>query len=376
VDEGRLLERLVRQYSPSGSEGPAVREFAALASGLGYRTTIDAAGNGIAELGRGHPELLFLGHIDTVEGERPVRWARDRLHGRGVVDAKGALAAALLAGPESHRSGTLRIVAAVGEETDSRGARHLLRGHPPDAVIAGEPSGWDGVTVGYKGDLRLTADFARTRRHYSSPFPTAGDEAVAWAAAVHGWARARAKESLYRSVTAKVIALETGSPGDAESARVTVDVRLPPGLSAAEALSTLPKEPGPPRLRVSVRIDPCEPGPQNPVALALLSAIRAEGARPTIWRKAGTSDLNLALSAWSIPGAAYGPGDARLDHTARESLSRGELRRATGVLRRAIASLTDGSTGSATPRAPAADLARTPPTGARAPPREARRGGS
>jgi LysW-gamma-L-lysine carboxypeptidase len=354
VDEGELLERLVRQYSPSGAEGRAVAEFVRMGRTLGYRTAVDAVGNGIASVGRGRPEILFLGHIDTVEGERPVRWTRDRLHGRGVVDAKGAIAAALIAGAGFPGPGTFRVAAAVGEETDSRGARHLLRGRRPDAVIAGEPSGWDGVTVGYKGVLRATAVFARRRRHYSSPFPTAADEAVAWAASAQRWARERSGESLFRSLTAKVVELHTGPSGDAETARVSVDVRLPPGVSGDEALRALSTIPGAPRLRTSVQIEACEPGPQDPVARSLVAAIRAEGGRPTIWRKSGTSDLNLALRAWHVPGAAYGPGDSRLDHTARESLTRRELRQSAAVLRRAVESLTATLAVAVTPRRPAA----------------------
>jgi [amino group carrier protein]-lysine/ornithine hydrolase len=336
MDDGRLLERLASKYSPSGNEAGAVRVFVTLARRLGYRARIDSAGNGIALRGRGRPELLFLGHIDTVEGERPVRRRRGRIHGRGVVDAKGAIASALLAGRAFHGPGTLRIVAAVGEETDSRGTRHLLRGRRPDGVIAGEPSGWDGVTIGYKGLLRLEATFRGRRRHYSAPSPTAADVAIDWVVAVRAWIADRRRESSFRSPTAKVIGWSTGPGGDAEAASVTLDLRLPPGLSVRELRERLPREPGHPTIRELVRVEPVELAGVNPVAAALVSGIRAGGARPTLWRKGGTSDLNLAVRGWRIPGAAYGPGDSRLDHTARESLSVAELHRSAAVLRLAF----------------------------------------
>lgn len=339
MDEGELLDRLVRCYSPSGREEAAVRAFLAGARSLGCTAGVDAAGNGVARVGRGRPETLFLGHIDTVEGERPVRWRGGRLHGRGVVDAKGALAAALVAATRHRGPGTVRVVAAVGEETDSRGARHLLRGRRPDAVIAGEPSGWDGVTVGYKGDLRLSRTFRGERRHYSAPYRTAADRAVAWCAAVRAWADARTTDSLFRSVTAKVIAFATGPAGDAESARVTIDLRLPPELTAAVALRSLPADDVDGSPTVEVAIDPCDAGSQTPVARALIAGVRAAGGRPTIYRKAGTSDLNLVTAAWKVPGAAYGPGDPRLDHTPREALDRAELRRSVDVLTTAFATL-------------------------------------
>ena len=349
VEGGAVLERLLARYSPSGREGAAVREFGRVARGLGYRARVDRVGNGIAEVGRGRPVVLFLGHIDTVEGDRPVRRSRGRVHGRGAVDAKGPLVAALLAGQGWSGPGTFRVVAAVREETDSGGARHLLRGTRPDAVIAGEPSGWDGVTIGYKGDLRVEATFVRPRTHWSSPFPTATDLAIAWLGRLEARVREGAGESPFRSLTAKTVGFSSDPGGDPEVARVTVDLRLPPGRTTAEVLQGLPREPGRPRLRVLVRVEPAEFPRTDPVVGALERAIRAQGGRPTLWRRAGTSDLNVVAPAWKLPGAAYGPGDSRLDHTDREALPLADLDRAVGVLRRAVEELARGAARPPTP---------------------------
>ena len=334
-----MLSRLVARYSPSGRERRAVREFRSLARELGYATSVDRAGNGFARRGRGRPRILFLGHIDTVEGRRPVRRRRGRVYGRGSVDAKGAIAAALAAGRSFPGPGELTIVAAVGEEVDSRGARHLLARRAPDRVIVGEPSGWDGVTIGYKGELQLIATFRGRRTHYSSPTPTTTDLALEWTAAVRGLASARHTESLFASLTANTVSLETRRVGDSETVRVVVDFRLPPGLTTAEVLRLLPEEPGRPKIAVRIRAEPVEVGRANPVVLALADGIRSLGARPTLWRKSGTSDLNVVVPAWKVPAAAYGPGDARLDHTARESLATAELHRSVEVLERAFAHL-------------------------------------
>jgi [amino group carrier protein]-lysine/ornithine hydrolase len=342
MDEATLLRRLVARYSPSGEEQGAVREFVRLARGLGYRARVDRVGNGIALAGRGRPRVLFLGHIDTVEGRRPVSIRRGRVRGRGTVDAKGALAAALLAGRGFAGPGELQVVAAVGEETDSRGARHLARGARPDAVIAGEPSGWDGVTIGYRGDVRFEATFRRPRRHWSSPYPTATDAAIDWLERLRAAARSRTGESPFRSMTVKAVGFASEPGADPEVARLTVDCRLPPGLSTAELLELLPNGPGRPRLRFLVRVEPTELPRTDPVVVALVEAIREVGGRPTLWRRTGTSDLNVVADAWGVGGAAYGPGDARLDHTDREALSVAELRRAARVLRRAFERLARG----------------------------------
>lgn len=354
MDDPAVLERLLARYSPSGQEAAAVAEFVRLAGELGYRSRTDRAGNGIAEVGRGRPTILFLGHIDTVEGRRPVVRRRGRLYGRGAVDAKGALAAALLAGRGFRGPGTFRIVAAVGEETDSRGARHLVRGPGPDAVIAGEPSRWDGVTIGYKGDLRLEATFARPRTHWSSPFPTATDAAIEWVEGVRRLARTTPEASPFRSLTVKVVGFSSDPAADPELARATLDIRVPPGRSTAEVLESLPSGPLRPRLNVLVRIEPTEVSRTDPVVVALCEAIRDTGGVPTLWRRSGTSDLNVVAPAWRVGGAAYGPGDARLDHTSQEALSVAELDRAVQVLRGALGRLARPKPSRPTPPGPAA----------------------
>jgi [amino group carrier protein]-lysine/ornithine hydrolase len=316
-----------------------VREFRAVARELGYSTSVDRVGNGFARKGRGRPRLVFLGHIDTVEGRRPVRRHGGRVHGRGSVDAKGAIAAALWAGREFAGPGELLVVAAVGEEADSRGARHLASRRSADRLIVGEPSGWDGVTIGYKGELQLVATFRGHRTHYSSPTPTTTDVALDWAAAARALALARTTESLFASLTAKTVAVESRRHGDSETTRVTLDFRLPPGISTTELLRLLPSEPGRPRISLRIRAEPIEVPRANPVVRALSDAIRVEGARPTLWRKSGTADLNVVVPAWKVPAAAYGPGDARLDHTARESLAVKELERSAAVLDRAFGRL-------------------------------------
>jgi [amino group carrier protein]-lysine/ornithine hydrolase len=351
VDEAQVLERLVRRYSPSGHEASAVAEFVRVARALGYAARTDAAGNGIARRGHGRPRILFLGHIDTVEGRLPVRRRAGRLFGRGTVDAKGPLAAALFAGRERSGQGEYTVVAAVGEETDSRGARYLVGRLRPDAVIAGEPSGWDGVTIGYKGDLQVALTFKGERSHFSSPIPTTADRALDWVGAVRAFVAERTSDSPFRSLTAKVVGVESHRHGGEETARVTVDFRLPPTLSTSELLRSMPRAQGASRAAVKIRIEPVEVDRSNPVVASLVEGVRAAGGRPTLWRKAGTSDLNLVVRAWRVPGAAYGPGEARLDHTDRESVSLSELTRSVTVLRVALERL---AAGELTPRRSAA----------------------
>ena len=86
------------------------------------------------------------------------------------------------------------------------------------------------------------------------------------------------------------------------------------------------------KFRVVDRSESVEVDPKNPVVRALVAGIREVGERPTLRKKSGASDMNLAVPVWGCPAAAYGPGDAHLDHTDRESLPVEELRQAIRVL--------------------------------------------
>ena len=140
----------------------------------------------------------------------------------------------------------------------SPGARHLAGRRGPDAVIAGEPSRWDGITIGYKGDLRLTARFRGQRSHYSSPHPTVADTALRWVESVRALPMMMPGTSPFRSLTLKVVGVTTGGD-DAEWALVTLDLRIPPGRTTAEVLRALPSEPGP-SPRPTVRPDRADRG--------------------------------------------------------------------------------------------------------------------
>ncbi len=340
ADEATWLTQLLEEYSPSGNEANAVRAFGRIASNLGFAVEVDAAGNGIARWGRGRPQIVYLGHIDTVPGRIPVRREGGRIWGRGACDAKGPLLAALLARPDLPADGELVVVASVGEETDSRGARALIPYLHPYAVIAGEPSGWDGVAIGYKGDLRLRATLRGDRHHLSSPERPTTERAIAWAEAVKSLAPTASGG--FHSLAAKVVAVRTGEDAGKESVEVVVDLRIPPGRTVASVVAALPPLTAPDSVETIAAIEPFESGRSDPVVRALVAGIRAQGGRPTLWRKGGTSDLNLVATAWNLGGAAYGPGDAHLDHTDDEALDLADLARSVEVLRAAFATLLEG----------------------------------
>ncbi|MFH1086898.1 MAG: M20/M25/M40 family metallo-hydrolase, partial [Chloroflexota bacterium] len=187
-----FLEELVRIDSPSGGEAAAARYSADAMAAMGLRAEVDAAGSPVGRIGAGPRRILLLGHIDTVAGHIPVRREGNCLYGRGSVDAKGPLAAFIMA---AARAGALpgceiTVVGAVEEEcATSAGAYHVVADYPvADYVIIGEPSGWQRVTLGYKG--RLLADYIleRPMSHTAGEARGACEEAVDYWLAVRAWA--------------------------------------------------------------------------------------------------------------------------------------------------------------------------------------------
>lgn len=340
MDETEILLELLRVYSPSHEESAGVAAFQEVARRLGYQSRVDPAGNGIATRGSGSPEILFLGHIDTVPGEIPVRKDEGRIQGRGACDAKGPLAAALAAGASYAGPGRFTVVAAVGEETDSRGARFLATQPKPDAVIAGEPNRWDGIAVGYKGMVRLTVHLIAPRRHGSSPDPSAAELAVEYRNRFESSVGPRSATG-FRSLTWKLLSIQPEAGIGSEGVRLDFDIRLPPGKSRADLEALLPPILSGGRWEIPLGIEPWETSRMNPVTWALESGIREVGGVPTLWRKGGTSDVNLVVPSWGVPAAVYGPGDPHLDHTDEESVDREEWLRSVAVLRSALPRLAD-----------------------------------
>src|SRR5262245_55072849 len=125
-----LLAELVRRYSPSTLEAPAVNYLVQWMRERAFEAHVDAAGNayGIRGATNAPNTLILLGDIDTFPGEIPVRVENNKLYGRGSVDAKGALctfaeAAAQAQIPEGWR---VIVAGAVEEEaTTSKGAHYI-----------------------------------------------------------------------------------------------------------------------------------------------------------------------------------------------------------------------------------------------------------
>jgi LysW-gamma-L-lysine carboxypeptidase len=334
-----LLVELVSTPSVSGAESEAAAVLVYYFEAHGRDARTDEAGNVRAP---GDDGVLLTSHIDTVPGHIDVREAGGELWGRGSVDATGPLAAMAAASVETGAS----FAGVVEEETTSKGARHLVGDRSePDAVVNGEPSGWDAVTLGYRGFLAATYEAATASGHSSRPEPNAVQHATAWVERVQdafadgsaddAGGRAGADDAaVFETVTVKPVAFDGGLAEDGRAVEATVDVqfRLPPGTTAADVRETVAGCTTHGDVSWGEPIPPVLSSPRTPVASALRAGIRAAGGDPTHLRKTGTSDANLYADAWDCPVATYGPGDSSLDHAPDERIDLAAFDRGVDVL--------------------------------------------
>jgi [amino group carrier protein]-lysine/ornithine hydrolase len=338
VFTAELLRGLVEIPSPSRQEAQAVEWLCQQMEAVGILAHADGAGNAVGVKGTGPVEIMLLGHIDTVPGLVPVEVVDGALYGRGSVDAKGPLATFVAATAQADLPDgvQVRIVGAVEEEVmSSRGAHWLIENAKrPDAVIIGEPSGWDAIVLGYKGSISFAYQIEQAVAHSAGKEASAGQVAVDFWNRVTGWCAEQNGELApgFKTVDATLNAFNTESDGLTARARVHGNLRLPPGLTLDEAINAISAFAGDGEIEFTVNAPAYRCEKRTPLVSAFNAAIRQSGATPRTKVKTGTSDMNLVGPVWNCPMLAYGPGDSQLDHTPNEHVMIEDLERATQIL--------------------------------------------
>ena len=358
-----FLEQCLRIPSLSGQEG-AVAQFLVdemqRRFGRRGRAFVDAAGNAVGIIGDGPRQLVLLGHMDTVGGDVPVRYEDDRLYGRGAVDAKGPLCTFILAAERAAAAigewpgeWQLIVVGATEEEAaSSKGARFAVTQYKAELCVIGEPSASDGITLGYKGRILISARFEQDSQHTALPGANASEEAVGlWnALAAHAAAFNADKPKAFDQILPSLRKIQSGDDGLREWCEIVAALRLPPDFAPDAAQSFVAaweeerRKPRAGDLRSPIRAEYAFRGPEHAwrspkdttLARAFVDAIRAEGARPAFKHKTGTADFNVVGPVWGCPIVAYGPGDSTLDHTPHENVPVAEFERAVRVLERVL----------------------------------------
>jgi [amino group carrier protein]-lysine/ornithine hydrolase len=349
-----LLEACVRIRSLSGQEGQVAEFLRDEMSSRGFRAYVDPAGNAVGVIGDGSRQLVLLGHMDTVDGEVPVRYENGALYGRGTVDAKGPLVAFILAGAQLlHTNHALLhdwqiiVIGATEEEAaTSKGARYAATQYRPELCVIGEPSGTAGITLGYKGRLVINAHFEQASRHTATPGPSAAEQAVM----LWNWLDAYArhfnsnKSKAFDQIMPSLRSICSGGDGLHEWCDMLLSLRLPQDMNPYDMqllVSSAPPLPvsSSPLLSFSGHEQAYRSSRDTRLARAFVDAIRAEGARPAFKLKTGTADFNVVGPIWQCPIVAYGPGDSALDHTPDEHVDVEEFERSVRVLLRVLQSV-------------------------------------
>ncbi|MFN8059083.1 MAG: M20 family metallopeptidase [Vicinamibacterales bacterium] len=359
-----LAVRLIQQPSHPGidrQEEAAVGALAGYLTHWGLRPVLSEVVPGRPNLvctvaGRSPgPHLLLCGHLDTVplnakdEGDRFSGAVRNgRLHGRGAVDMKGAIAAMAgalvgLSRTDALESGAVSLAALIDEERESLGAEDLIRSpFRADGAIVGEPTG-SRICLGHLGLEWIEVEFIGRAAHGSTP--DAGTNAISAAARfvqlVDDEIAPRLKERPHPLLGPARVNVGTIAGGDQPSTvaarcTVTLDRRLVPGESLESVCDELADvlrrvEIGLPGLRTRIRRVPGSTATLDHVALVTdVDAPVARAAMAAQRIVSGEVGVPGAFAAWSdgallaayggIPSIVLGPGDVSLAHSPHESV--------------------------------------------------------
>jgi acetylornithine deacetylase len=331
-----LLNKVARIPSVSEDEHELAKYLLETINYPSVSGKIDEAGNIVFRKGNGPHTLLLLGHIDTVPHVWPVRTDTNGITGRGIVDAKGCFVnfIHMLQEVDVPEQGSLLVIGAVEEEISSSKGAHFIRdNYLADAVIIGEPSGEESLTLGYYGLFKLQITIHRAQEHTAAKDSISViDELYNVVADIRHLVRDVDPQSL-----SSLIDIEHRNEQGFLTVKGTLNFRISPAagndyrnkidLSFGEG--------------VAVEVLRATPGFANPRADKLVKAfVRSfakQGKSIHYIKKRGTSDMNTLATTWqSVPMVAYGPGDSSLDHTNEEYLHNDEVETTRTILKEAV----------------------------------------
>jgi LysW-gamma-L-lysine carboxypeptidase len=354
-----LLTRMLNIYSPSGNEEQISLFLADEMTKLGFRVHRDQVGNVIGEIGEGSPVVLLCGHMDTVEGEIPIRFEDGKLYGRGSVDAKGPLAAMIVAASnfaEGNFPGKILVVGVVDEEGSGKGIQHFVEeGIQPDFAIFGEPSGLEKVVFGYKGILTVKVTVETPSGHSAAPwlFDNAIEKAMDfWKQINKLHLREEKLKSRFYSITSCLTGIKGGNTSASfipSYCEILVQLRIPPQLTPEQVFEEVKRKidrykATNPKVTVAIeKVDVAkafEADRRSVIVRALAWGIRKTTLNyASFSRKTGTGDMNVLGNTLKIPVVTYGPGDSRLDHTPNEHIDIQEYLDSIQVLKKTLTKL-------------------------------------
>jgi acetylornithine deacetylase len=169
-----LARALVDIDSTTGREAEACAWLGGYLRGRGFHVTEQAVSEGrtnIVALVDPRPVVVLSTHVDCVPPFFPSHVVGGRLHGRGACDAKGALAAQVIAAERLRETGEERVglLFVVGEERGSDGATAANAISPgPAFLVNGEPTE-SKLGLATRGAFRVKLRATGRAAHSSQP---------------------------------------------------------------------------------------------------------------------------------------------------------------------------------------------------------------
>lgn len=340
-----LLLGMIERYSPSTEEAEVSAFLVEAMKQRGFHAYRDEVGNAVGEIGDGPRHIALIGHIDTAPGIVPVREENGILYGRGAVDAKGPFATFVSAVSRLSEVDGVRItvVGAVEEECPtSRGAWHLVDKMQPECVFIGEPSGWDSITIGYKGIVGFDYRLEQPNAHFAGNNIRASEKAIGLYNAINDYTAGQKAEREFDSSRLELRRFNTSDDGLTDGATAYFAVRIPPGYDIDGLIAFVQEHADGAEITSDQRLEGVVTEKNTPIVRSLLRGIRHAGGRSKFKKKTGTADMCVVGPAWQCPIVAYGPGDSNLDHTPNEHIILDEYLRSIEVLTYALKCLIEG----------------------------------
>ena len=336
---GKLLQRLVDIYSPSGKEGDVLDFLKGYLKRRNLPVIIQTVDedryNIILAPENTDIQLAFIGHIDTVTAPDLDNYGYsmqgDRVTGLGVADMKGGCAAMLEAFLTFWEAGNseapIALCLVVGEEESGDGAEKLMKSyHFPWAVI-GEPTNMVPCLQSY-GYVEILLSARGTRQHASL-----------------AKRRHNAVEVMLQTILRLTHQLETKHPhinynirdlfssnsGFAvpERCEAWLDLHVPPDVGIGEILLdleevTMSKKECCPSIQIGFRSATIAAGYQIPEKAAIIDTIKdIYKTRTLTWSTEAFRSHSDANQIWAsgVKPLILGPGQLEQAHSHDESAS-------------------------------------------------------
>ena len=345
----QLLRKMINIYSPSGKEGDLIDYLEGFLKRHGLpvmRQKVDEErDNLIVEPDEAEPDLVFVGHVDTVEAFDLEQYSYyrdgDEVQGLGSADMKGGCAAMIEAFVSLWESGDrdlpVALALVVGEEDSGDGARRLVREFQFSNAIVGEPTSLQPCLSHYGYlEVQLLTESKQMHASLAREVYGAVDGMLHLLLALTGHLKEKYPEAVYNIRNLSSSDVGFAVPGRCEA---WLDIHVPPRSALGEMTQALEELVEAEEKRGSmpgsyISFHNIDSGYELPVRGALVENLRQilvtrDGSfEPTAFRS--HSDANLLWNAGIRP-LVLGPGQLEKAHTSDESISFSEVAAAAEI---------------------------------------------